>query len=79
MRMVCALQKIHCWAFPASLVGQLMVKPEQTDVTMALRQLISWDPGGSQGNLYGNTTADAASENDTTLHSNSLKAMHILW
>ena len=79
MRMVCALQKIHCWAFPVSLVGQLTVKPEQTDVTMALQQLISWDPGGNQGNLYGNTTADAASENDTTLHSNSLKAMHILW
>jgi hypothetical protein len=42
-----------------------MLKPEQTNITMDLQQMISWDPGGNQGFLDGNTTAIAASENSS--------------
>jgi hypothetical protein len=47
MRIVCALQKKHCWALSARLVDQLMLKPEQTNINMDLQQMISWDPGGN--------------------------------
>jgi hypothetical protein len=75
--MVCACQQTHYGALTVSLVLLLLVKPEKTKVIVFKCQLISWDPGGNHGFLYGDTTRVATSENDITLHSNSLNVMHM--